>query len=742
VLKTLKNSNNLTVLTILWLASSVLIFLPGILDNGQLSDVLGTTVTVLVFILIPGSLLGLSILKIKEPVTALVVGASLLIAAIIPLNAFLNVFQLGWILLIMLIAISVYSIFKAKDFLKKKSVIVSEQINIQVLILALLFIVGFLLLIRQSLYVPANNLDQFLVWPDTYNALAQAGEINHHGPRIFPFVADSQVPLKYHWGAFSLGSFISLLGSFSLVVSIFKTQFLLLGLLYLGLLYFAGKLIGQSWIGGLFAVVLGGLTIYPSFPEFNDQIGLARLSISSTSMTQFTANIFAVLAIYFIYSVKNKKLSNNLNFLILFIVTLTATLSKGPVGLLIVICAIMYVVMQYKQDLKKNIIYIILPTLFGFIIGYSQITSSNSSNGKNGTSLWLNPTDTFKSLTDGYGLELSTKSILIFLLLFIISFAPLKLAIFASLKQSNAQDIWPLIVASFAGISGMLLFETWGDSQFFLLSGAVPFIAILLAASAFYKETTISTEKLLLLTLGVVGQPLIFKLLSSFVPSSNLLKTFLLWILSVIVVWAIALVFARVNNRSAISYLLVASVGIGMFSGLTRFDQKAFSLPEHPYSISLGTASIAEYLRKNSDPNDLIATNRHCAGIEENQTCTARQFALSALSERRVFLEGWSYTTCPLAEPILNQYWKEDNWKLNQEFFANPTVENWSTFSKSGVDWLVVDSTRPSAPGFTEVAELVKTDGKVSLWKITDPYTGIEETQLNPCSQTSTLVNK
>lgn len=729
------------ILTFLWLASSVLIFLPGILDNGPLSDVLGTTVTVLVFILIPGSLLGLSILKIKEPVTSLVVGASLLIAAIIPLNAFLSVFQLGWLLLILLIAISVYLILRDKEFLKKKPVIILEQINIQVLILALLFIVGFLLLIRQSLYVPAHNLDQFLVWPDTYNALAQAGEINHHGPRIFPFVADSQVPLKYHWGSFSLGSFISLLGSFSLVVSIFKTQFLLLGLLYLGLLYFAGKLIGQSWIAGLFAVVLGGLTVYPSFPEFNDQIGLARPSISSTSMPQFTANIFAVLAIYFIYSFKNKKLSNNFNFLVLFIVTLTATLSKGPVGLLIVICTIIYVVMQYKQDLKKNIIYLILPTLIGFILGYSQITSGNSTSGKNGTSLWLNPTDTFKSLTDGYGLELSTKSIIIFLLLFVISFAPLKLAIVASLKQSNAQDILPLIATSFAGISGMLLFETWGDSQFFLLSGAVPFIAILSAATAFFKETTISTEKLLLLFLGVVGQPLIFKLLSSFVPSSNLLKTFLLWVLSVVVVWAIALGFARVNKSSAISYLLVASVGIGMFSGLTKFDQKAFSLPEHPYSINLGTASIAEYLRNNSDPNDLIATNRHCAGIEENQTCTARQFALSALSERRVFLEGWSYTTCPLAEPILNQYWKEDNWKLNQEFFTNPTVENWSTFSKSGVDWLVVDSTRPSAPSYTEVAELVKTDGKVSLWKITDPYTGIVEKQLNPCRQTTTLVS-
>ena len=729
------------ILTFLWLVSSVLIFLPGLLDNGQLSDVFGTTVTVLVFILIPGSLLAISILKIKEPVKAIVVGSSLLIAVIIPLNAFLSIFQLGWILLILLSSISFYSLYKGKEFLLKRSAFVLNQVNIQVILLALLFLISFILLFRQSLYVPANNLDQFLVWPDTYNALAQAGEITHHGPGIFPFVADAQVPLKYHWGAFSLGSFFSLLGNFSLVVSIFKTQFILLGLLYLGLLYFTGKLIGQSWIAGIFAVALGGLTIYPTFPEFNEQIGLARPFISSSSMPQFTANIFAVLAIYFIYSFKNNKLPNTLNLLLFYVVSLAATLSKGPVGLLIVICALVYVAMQYKEDLKRNIFYLLLPTIIGFIVGYSQITSSNSSNGKSGTSLWLNPTDTIKLLTDGYGLQLTSISILIILLLFVTSFSPLKLAIFVSLKQKNAQIIWPLIITSFAGICGMLLFEAWGESQLFLLYGAIPFIAIALAATAFYKETSLPTEKLSLLFLGVAGQPLIFKLFSSFVPLASVLKTFLLWVLSIAVVWVIAFIFAKTNKKLVLSFLLVSSVGIGMFSGLTKFDQKAYSLPEHPYSITLGTANIAEYLRNNSDPNDLIATNRHCAGLEESQTCTARQFALSALSERRVFLEGWSYTTCPLTEPISNQYWKEGNWKINQDFFTNPTVENWNTFSKSGVDWLVVDTTRPSSSNYIEVADLVKTEGKVSLWKIKNPYTGIVEKSANPCGKTSTLVN-
>jgi len=174
-----------------------------------------------------------------------------------------------------------------------------------------------------------------------------------------------------------------------------------------------------------------------------------------------------------------------------------------------------------------------------------------------------------------------------------------------------------------------------------------------------------------------------------------------------------------------------------MFSGLTKFDQKAYSLPEHPYSITVGTAKIAKYIQDNSDKNDLIATNRHCAGPEENQTCTARQFALSALSERRVLLEGWSYTTCPLAEPILNKYWKEDFWKLNQDFLITPNNQNWELFQKSGVDWLVVDATRPSAANYNDFADLVKSDGSVSLWKIKNPYQGEVLKQTNPCGPES-----
>jgi hypothetical protein len=732
VLKTLKNSNIAVRLSI-WIVFSLALFLTPFLDNGSFGDSVGAARAVLFLILIPGAFIGLKIFKIGELVSAIIIGSAVLISFIIPLHALLSKFGLAWILAIGLSIFSFYLLLRFNKYLYIEELKNKVVINLQNIVLVSFSVIILILLFRQSLYVPAGNLDQFLVWPDTYNALAQAGEISNHGPSIFPFVAEAQVPLKYHWGAFSLGSFISFFGVVELVVSIFKTQFMLLGILYFGLLYLTGKVIGRSWIAGIFAVILGGLTIYPTFPEFNDQIGLARPFISSSSMPQFTANVFAILAIYFIYSYKQIRVYSKVKITILFFVTLSATLSKGPVGLLVVILVASFIMLNYRTELKRNLINLLAPTALGFVIGYSQVSSLNPSEGKSGTSLWLNPLGTFKLLAEGYGLTLNSKSVAVFLILFIVSFASV---IFVSIHMYNQKTFklfFPLVITILAGIGGTLLLETWGYSQLFLLYSVIPFIGVLLASSAFYEDAEFKTEKMLLVSLGLIGQPILFTLLSSFVQKAQVLRTFGIWVLATGVVLLVAVVAAKVLNQKISTYLLIASLSIGMFSGLTKFDQKAYSLPEHPYSISIGTAKIAKYLQDESNKNDLIATNRHCAGLEENQTCTARQFALSALSERRVLLEGWSYTTCPLSEPILNKYWKEDFWKLNQDFLINPNTHNWEKFKKTGVDWLVVDSTRPSAKNYNDFADLIKTEGSMSLWKIKSPYQGEILKQNNPC---------
>ncbi len=739
MLRTVEKRSTLIRLSI-WLILSLAIFLPSFLDNASLANSIGTTRSALFLILIPGAFIGLVVFQIRELFNAIIIGSAVLISLIIPLHAFFSKFGISWVLTAGLSLISFYFLICSKKYLFTKELSQKIEFSFQNLLIVFFSILVFILLFRQSLYVPSNYLDQFLVWPDTYNAIAQAGEITNHGPSIFPFVADAQVPLKYHWGAFSLGSFISFFGSFELIVSIFKTQFILLGILYFSLLYLAGKVIGKSWVAGVFSLILGGLTIYPTFPEFNDQIGLARPFISTTSMPQFTANVFAILAIYLIYSYNQIKISNIIKIISLFFASLSATLSKGPVGLLIVILVITYLISNYKVDLKKNAINLLIPSVAGFIAGYSQVSSSSSSEGRNGTSLWFNPIDTFKLLAEGYGLTLDSRSLGVFVILFIISFSSLIFVTIHTYHQKTLNLFLPLVVTILAGIGGLLLLEAWGNSQLFLLYGVIPFIGVLLASVAFYKETELKTDKIFLIALGLVGQPVIFALFSSFVPRAQVLRAFILWTLATGFVFLVTVVIAKINRKSIFTYLLIVSLSIGMFSGLTKFDQKAYALPEHPYSISIGTYEIANYLRKESNKNDHIATNRHCAGLEENQTCTARQFALSAISERRVFLEGWSYTTCPLSEPILNKYWKEASWKVNKDFFVTPTTENFEVLRKSGVDWLVVDTTRSSVSNYEPFADLVKTSGSVSLWKVTDPYLGEVLKQTDPCGPKSVQI--
>jgi hypothetical protein len=736
VLKTLGNRYFVIRLSI-WLVLSLSLFSTPFLDNGSLVDSIGAARAVLFLILIPGAFVGIKILKIRELSSSIIIGSTILISFIIPIHALLSKFGIAWFLTIGLTIFSFYLLLRFNKYLYIEELKNKVVINLQNVSLVIFSIIILILLFRQSLYVPASNLDQFLVWPDTYNALAQAGEISNHGPSIFPFIAEAQVPLKYHWGAFSLGSFISFFGFVELVVSLFKTQFMLLGILYFGLLYLAGKSIGKSWIAGIFAVILGGLTIYPTFPELNDQIGLARPFISSSSMPQFTANVFAILAIYLVYSYKQIKINDKVKFIILFFVILAATLSKGPVGLLVVILILSIIILNYREGLKFNLIHLLAPSAFGFIVGYTQVSSFDSPEGKSGTSLWLNPLGTFKLLAEGYGLTLNSRSIAVFLILFVVSFSSLVFVSIHMYYQKTFKLFFPLVLTILAGVGGTLLLETWGYSQLFLLYSVIPFIGVLLASSAFYQESEIKTDKLSLIALGLIGQPVLFNLFSSFVSKAQVLRTFGLWVLATIAVLLIAGLAAKVLNQRIFTYVLITSLSIGMFSGLTKFDPKAYSLPEHPYSISVGTAKIAKYLQDESSKNDLIATNRHCAGPEENQTCTARQFALSALSERRVLLEGWSYTTCPLSEPILNKYWNDNFWKLNQDFLIDPNAQNWEMFKKSGVDWLVVDSTRPSSSNYNDFADLVKTEGSVSLWKIKNPYQGEILKPSNPCGPDS-----
>lgn len=129
--------------------------------------------------------------------------------------------------------------------------------------------------------------------------------------------------------------------------------------------------------------------------------------------------------------------------------------------------------------------------------------------------------------------------------------------------------------------------------------------------------------------------------------------------------------------------------------------------------LSSGAQEAALWLRQNSNPLDVLATNAHCRpGQPYREGCDARGFWLSALSERRVLLEGWGYTAEASAEwgvngqPTARQPspWP-DRLQLSQGIFTAPTQQTAAKLRDRGVTWLVgVRSAGPVANSLGDFA--------------------------------------
>ena len=106
----------------------------------------------------------------------------------------------------------------------------------------------------------------------------------------------------------------------------------------------------------------------------------------------------------------------------------------------------------------------------------------------------------------------------------------------------------------------------------------------------------------------------------------------------------------------------------------------------------------ARFIRAHSSPDDVIATNSHCAPTYQSKFCESRNFWLSAYAERRVLLHGWAYTPTSNAvaetgfQAFYGDYWDPRLRFANDVVFHKPTSFNVGRLlDQHGVRWLVLD---------------------------------------------------
>jgi hypothetical protein len=220
----------------------------------------------------------------------------------------------------------------------------------------------------------------------------------------------------------------------------------------------------------------------------------------------------------------------------------------------------------------------------------------------------------------------------------------------------------------------------------------------------------------------IVQKSLLLLLRNWFDPSA--LNFGALWVVSVIFIGVTSFLLANfLWNYDLPKSLIAASISllfVGFLSSLEYKDPYPYPVNnyEHPWSITLGTDAATKYLKDNSSIDEVIATNRHCVGPEEKNTCIARIFTISALAERRTFIEGWAYTTCPVSEALNNSYWNQPLLTLNQKVVVESDKASAAELSKYGVQWLFVDLRRPHSKDYSNIATKEFSAGEVEVWKL------------------------
>lgn len=180
---------------------------------------------------------------------------------------------------------------------------------------------------------------------------------------------------------------------------------------------------------------------------------------------------------------------------------------------------------------------------------------------------------------------------------------------------------------------------------------------------------------------------------------------------------------ARLGVRGTLAVAVVtalaAAITTGLFAcrglwpSLTAGHQQRYA--ESAPIMPLGAAEAGRWLRAHSDPRDVVATNSHCRFAAAG--CDSRDFWLSAYAERRVVVEGWSYTEPAFESGGLwdrtlgySPFWDPALLAANDAVFYQPTAANVAAFTRQhGVRWLVAVDTTPS------------TDPEVRSWLVANP---------------------
>jgi hypothetical protein len=327
----------------------------------------------------------------------------------------------------------------------------------------------------------------------------------------------------------------------------------------------------------------------------------------------------------------------------------------------------------------------------------------------------------------------------------VLSWLPPLAGAVGALRRGVRTDAGYALIAGI-GISGaaaLFAFGHPGQSEIYFIRSAEPYLALLAACglAALLPGLDRRQTTILAAVAGALGAATVYAVggtVGGVRPDAGLwpvARPFVV-LFVVLAVLAVAICLVAVALRRHRRVTIVAVVALATLTALPTIA----SIPRGLASVAStgrlrnvrgfisitpsGGIKAARWLRDHSNPNDLVATNNHCLPVRGTQ-CDSRDFWIAAYAERRVLVEGWSYTdrateSLPLFGSGLGYapYWDPALLAANDAVFTNPDTTNIAHLEQRyHVKWLVAVGPDVAA-ALGRLATLRYAAGQVSVYEL------------------------
>jgi hypothetical protein len=294
-----------------------------------------------------------------------------------------------------------------------------------------------------------------------------------------------------------------------------------------------------------------------------------------------------------------------------------------------------------------------------------------------------------------------------------------------------------LVGFSIAGFVAALLTTQSGLSQMYFLRTAFPVIAVLACIGLAQLVSRLGDRRGAYLVAAAGTAGLVALALSRW-GTADLrgVKGPWLWTAGVLIAVAVLIgVGWKLLHRagSITTAIVAAGVSAAMIGAVLVPVQALFSdstlrrafIHTYPGGATAAEAGAARWLKNNSKPRDLVATNAHCT-VRRGTLCDSRHFWVAALSERPIVVEGWAYTNRANKIAIttgvdsnLLPFWDRQLLAVNDTAFTSPSPAVIERLRESGVRWLYADHRAgPISPNLQQYAQLRHATADATIYEL------------------------